>query len=83
MVALGLPPRVQPALDSVRVVGNEAVHPGTLDLKDDRETANKLFKLVNFIATKMISEPKEIDALYDSLPAEKLQGIKARDAQKK
>ena len=83
MVVLGLPPKVQPALDSVRVIGNEAVHPGTIDLKDDRETTNKLFKLVNFIATKMISEPKEIDDLYGSLPSDKLKGIITRDAQKK
>lgn len=83
LVASGLPPKVQAALDSVRVIGNEAVHPGTLDLKDDRETAVKLFRLVNFIATKMITEPKEIDGIYGSLPKDKLEGIKARDAQKK
>jgi len=52
LVADGLPPRVQQALDSVRVIGNESVHPGTLDLMDDRATANMLFRLVNFIATK-------------------------------
>lgn len=79
LVIKGLPSKVQEALDSVRVIGNEAVHPGELDLKDDRETANKLFKLVNFIATKLISEPKEIDDLYSSLPENKLEGIKKRD----
>lgn len=80
MVIDGLPPKVQEALDSVRVIGNEAVHPGTLDIKDDRETANKLFRLINFIAAKMITEPREIDQLYRSLPKDKLAGIKARDA---
>jgi hypothetical protein len=33
LVTKGLSPTVQKALDSVRVIGNEAVHPGTLDLK--------------------------------------------------
>ena len=79
LVTKGLPPKVQQALDSVRVIGNEAVHPGELNLNDNREIANKLFKLVNFIATKLISEPKEIDELYNSLPQSKLEGINRRD----
>lgn len=79
LVSKGLPNKVQEALDSVRVIGNDAVHPGTLDLNDNRDIAAKLFKLVNFIATKMISEPKEIDELYGSLPEDKLKGIQNRD----
>lgn len=80
LVAAGLPGRVQEALDSVRVIGNEAVHPGSLDLRDDREATHKLFRLVNFIAHKMITEPKEIDEIYGSLPPDKKEGIKKRDA---
>ena len=79
LVANGLSPKVQEALDSVRVIGNESVHPGTIDLNDNREIANRLFKLVNFIATKLITELKEIDELYNSLPQSKLDGIKKRD----
>lgn len=79
LVKNGLPPKVQEALDSVRVIGNEAVHPGTLNIKDDREIALKLFKLVNFIAQKTITEPKEIDEIYNSLPKDKIDGIKKRD----
>jgi len=79
LVKEGLPVRVQKALDSVRVIGNDAVHPGLIDLKDDRDTVNTLFKLVNFICTKMITEPKEIDDLYSSLPQGKIDGINKRD----
>lgn len=79
LVAKGLPPKVQQALDSVRVIGNEAVHPGELNFNDNRDIAFKLFKLVNFIATKMISEPKEIDSIYNGLPEGKLKGIENRD----
>ncbi|MFT7404291.1 DUF4145 domain-containing protein [Zhongshania sp.] len=82
LVANGLPPKVQEALDSVRVIGNDAVHPGAIDLKDDMVTVNKLFKLVNFITNKMITEPKEIDELYGSLPQEKIDGINQRDGTK-
>lgn len=79
LVIKGLPHKVQEALDSVRVIGNEAVHPGELNLNDNKDIASKLFKLINFIATKMITEPKEIDELYNSLPKGKLEGIKNRD----
>jgi Domain of unknown function (DUF4145) len=79
LVIKGLPSKVQEALDSVRVIGNEAVHPGELNLNDNRDIANRLFKLVNFIATKLITEPREIDEIYNSLPETKLDGIKTRD----
>ena len=82
LVKDGLNPRVQRALDIVRVIGNEAVHPGTIDLRDDRETAAKLFNLVNHIAHDRITHPKEIDALYATLPPDKLEGISRRDAPK-
>jgi hypothetical protein len=79
LVAAGLPPKVQEALDTVRVIGNEAVHPGSIDLKDDLTTVNMLFKLVNFIAHKMLTEPREIDEIYDFLPEDKKGAIKIRD----
>ena len=83
LVAGGLPPKVQETLDSVRVIGNDAVHPGQLDLRDDRDAATKLFKLVNFVATKMISEPKEIKEIYDGLPKKKRDAIDQRDGRSK
>ena len=79
LVAAGLPLRVQQALDSVRVIGNDAVHPGAIDLRDDRETVNKLFRLVNFIAHKTITEPREVEEIYNGLPTDKLSGIAQRD----
>jgi hypothetical protein len=80
LVANGLPAKVQEALDSVRVIGNESVHPGVLDLKDDRQTVNMLFRLVNFIAQKMITEPREIAEIYGALPPDKLAAIIKRDS---
>lgn len=74
-------PQIQQALDSVRVVGNEAVHPGEMDLRDDQETVLTLFRLINFIVEKTITEPKEIAQIYGSLPAAKLAGIANRDGE--
>nr|VFJ66615.1 MAG: protein of unknown function (DUF4145) [Candidatus Kentron sp. FM]VFJ68354.1 MAG: protein of unknown function (DUF4145) [Candidatus Kentron sp. FM]VFK16384.1 MAG: protein of unknown function (DUF4145) [Candidatus Kentron sp. FM] len=59
LVKEGLDPRVQQALDIVRVIGNEAVHPGKIDLDDNRDTALRLFDLVNLICDRMITHPKQ------------------------
>lgn len=83
LVKESLDPKVQQALDIVRVVGNQAVHPGEMDLKDDRETAAKLFGLVNLIADDRITRPKEVEALFTSLPAAKIAAIEKRDGTKK
>lgn len=63
-----LPERARKALDAVRVIGNNAVHPGEMDLSDDVETAIALFKAVNVIVNATITQPREMDALYDGLP---------------
>jgi len=36
-------------MDSLRVIGNNAVHPGEMDLTDDTEAASALFNLLNFV----------------------------------
>jgi hypothetical protein len=79
LVKKGLDQRIQQALDALRVIGNEAVHPGTMDLNDDPQTVESLFKLFNIIVDRMISEPKHIDSVYELLPADKIAGIEARD----
>jgi hypothetical protein len=83
LVAAGkIKTQIQQALDTVRVVGNESVHPGEMDLRDDRETALALFRIVNLIVETEITEPKRLEALYASLPKSKLDGIANRDAPK-
>lgn len=83
LVAKGLDPIVQQALDVVRVIGNEAVHPGEIDLDDNRDIALDLFNLVNFICTQMISQPKQVRALFGKLPEKKLKGIEHRNKKAK
>lgn len=82
LVSKGLSPKIQKALDVVRFIGNEAVHPGQIDLNDSPEIAQALFKLVNVIADEMITKPKDIDSLYDELvPESHKNGINKRDIQ--
>ncbi len=81
LVEDGLSPKIQKALDLVRVVGNNAVHPGYIDFNDNPEIAEKLFQLINFIANELITKPKELEKLYDDLISEETQQhIADRDA---
>ncbi|WP_338542794.1 DUF4145 domain-containing protein [Paenibacillus tundrae] len=70
LVRNGLPQRVEQALDIVRVVGNNAVHPGKLDLKDDNHTTLTLFGLINFIVENQITQPKMLNELYNQTISE-------------
>ena len=80
LVSQGLNVRIQQSLDIVRVVGNEAVHPGSMDLKDNAEIALQLANLINLIADAMITQPKAVDALYAKLPVSTRDSISKRDA---
>jgi hypothetical protein len=51
LVKKGLEVEIQRALDVVRVVGNNAVHPGKIDLKDDGGTALALRSLILWWST--------------------------------
>lgn len=74
-----LPSKIQKSLDSVRILGNESVHPGTINLDDEREAALLLFKLINIIVEYTITQPKEIDKLYEMIPETKKNSIKKRN----
>lgn len=75
----GLLPRVQQALDVLRVIGNNAVHPGELDLRDDQTTAQALFKTLNLIVEQLITSEKETRDLYAMLPEGARESIEKRD----
>lgn len=82
MVKKGLPPEIQQALDIVRVIGNNAVHPGELSSEDVQEVTATLFELVNHIVEERISRPKKLSSLFSSLPDTALAGIANRDKSK-
>lgn len=79
LVKGGLDVRIQKSLDIVRVVGNSAVHPGQIDLTDNRDIAFRLFRLVNMIADAMITQPKHVESFYAELPENARQQIEKRD----
>ena len=79
LVGKGVPKTIQEAMDTLRVIGNEAVHPGQIDFNDNTELAIKLFDIVNLIIDYIVSKPEKISSLYYSLPSEKIDGVRDRD----
>ncbi|MBU0529298.1 DUF4145 domain-containing protein, partial [bacterium] len=79
LVKKGLNPKIQKSLDILRITGNNAVHPGEIDIEEEPAKVLKLFELINIIAEKMITEPKEIDSLYNDLPEKAKEAVEKRD----
>jgi len=79
LVKNGLPTRIQEALDGVRLIGNNAVHPGQIDVDDNPQIALSLFTLVNLIVENMITRMKKVDELYELLPNTAKEQIERRD----
>jgi hypothetical protein len=75
----GLKPQIQQALDIVRVTGNNAVHPGAMDLDDNQEIALSLFTVINLIVEEMIVIPNQIQESYSALPERDRNNIARRD----
>jgi hypothetical protein len=80
LIARGLNPDIGQMLDAVRVIGNNAVHPGEIDLKDDQETARFLLNCINRICQRMITEKLEAQKLFDDLPKGARDAIERRNA---
>ncbi|MFC4859698.1 DUF4145 domain-containing protein [Pseudomonas sp. MAHUQ-62] len=78
-----LPPMVIKVADTVRITGNNAVHPGEMSDKDFDYVASKLFDLLNFIVRKAITEPKELDDLYNRTPEKPREAAEKTDAKNK
>lgn len=80
LVQKGLPEKMQKALDSVRVIGNNAVHPGQINVDDNPDTAIKLFAFINVICDIMITQPNQIDEFYNlNIPDDYKEAINKRD----
>ena len=74
-----LNPRAQRAFDSVRVIGNNAVHPGQLSDAELDSAVPLLFQVVAFMVEDLITT-KVIDAAYAMVPQSKKDAIAKRDA---
>jgi hypothetical protein len=80
LVRNGLPEKIRKALDVVRVIGNNAVHPGLIAIDDNPGVVAALFKLVNMIVDDMITEPAEVQTMFEALPTGAKEAIDKRDS---
>lgn len=71
---------IKTACDILRVIGNNAVHPGQIDIKDDTEITNSLFGLLNLIVSETLERKAKIDSLYSLLPEGTKAAIAKRDS---
>lgn len=79
LVARGLAEDMQMMLDSIRVIGNNAVHPGEIDLQERDDLVQALFGLVNEIADELITRPRRRREIYEQLPEGARAAIERRD----
>jgi len=82
LVAQGLDPHIQQALDVIRVTGNNAVHPLEMNLEDDHDSVFVLFEMINFIVEERISRPLKTKDRFANLPEKARLAIEKRDKQK-
>ena len=80
LVGKGLSPHIRDALDICRVVGNNAVHPGELNVDDDPALVSQLFDLINFIVAQTIERDKAMASMMAKLPQGAKDAIARRDA---
>jgi hypothetical protein len=79
LVEKGLPVEIRQALDIVRVIGNNAVHPGELSEDDVEDVSATLFELLNQIVEDRIARPKKLNELFQRLPPGAREAIEKRD----
>lgn len=74
-----VPPDVIKVADTLRITGNNAVHPGEMNDDDFDEVAEKMFSLLNFIIDKAIKEGKDIESIYLRTPKNARDAAEASD----
>ena len=82
LVAGGLDPHIQQALDVIRVTGNNAVHPLDMTPEDVVENVPVLFEMINLIVDERISRQKNINERFARLPEKARLAIDKRDKSK-
>jgi len=71
LIEKGLDDDIAKTMHALRIVGNEAVHPGQIDIDDEPYIAEALFDLLDQIVDQLITKPRKRAALWERLPTEK------------
>jgi hypothetical protein len=79
LVADGLPPLVENAMDVIRHHGNDGIHSDTSAAKEDPDGVVGLFFVVNSIGDLLVGAAGRIQRLHGQLPPEVKRAIARRD----
>ena len=74
----GLDEEMAKTMHALRIIGNEAVHPGEISVDDEPYIAEALFDLLNQIVDQMITRPKRKKSLWERLPDSKRNEVEKR-----
>lgn len=69
----------QRAMDTVRIAGNNAAHPGELQLEDDSALVLRLFTFVNLLAQQGLTDPRVVDETFGQMPEGARNAVARRD----
>lgn len=58
-------------MDIIRFEGNESVHPGEININENRDDAQLLFTFINMIVEEYFSAPARIEEIYQRIPERK------------
>ena len=83
IVALGVEPETQRALDILRVFGNSGAHPGETKLDEDPGLVHKMYGLMNYVTDRLITQKNQINELFEGLPEGIKDQIESRDSKNK
>lgn len=74
----GLSANLTRVMHSVRIIGNESVHPGEISVDDDPDIAEALFGLIDQIIDQLITQPRLREELWEKLPENKRKPVEER-----
>lgn len=80
LMAKGLDERMGRLMDSIRIHGNLAVHPGEIDVSGARDSAVMVLRMLNRIVEKLIADPAAEKEFYEGLPERKRKAAEEKDA---
>lgn len=71
----GLPTEILEMLDALRLAGNNAVHPGEIDLHENEHTALLMFEILNGIVYHKLTLKKRVRGLLERLPKKSISSV--------
>lgn len=67
-------------MDICRILGNECVHPGIIDLNEEGDIAILFFEFINMTATRLFTAKRQVQEVYQKLPEGARKALEVRNA---